>query len=176
MKRCGKCQTEKPVTEFYRRSSSKDGYQWSCKVCVKAYFSGWYEKNGDSVRARALAVAQSDPQGNRDRANAWNAANKDRHLARARDAKHKRRAQIESVEHERVDYQRIWVEQAGVCGLCDELMDWDIKFPDPLSKSVDHIMPISRGGGHVQENVQWAHLGCNLSKGARVEESCRLKL
>lgn len=33
-----------------------------------------------------------------------------------------------------------------------------------MSASVDHIVPLSRGGEHSMNNVQCAHLSCNCSK------------
>jgi HNH endonuclease len=38
--------------------------------------------------------------------------------------------------------------------------------PDPLSKSLDHLIPLSRGGTHEPANVSLAHLRCNVSRGA----------
>jgi len=43
-----------------------------------------------------------------------------------------------------------------------------LAWPDPGSKSIDHILPLSKGGSHSQENVQWAHLVCNTRKGNRL--------
>lgn len=34
-KRCTKCKIIKPVTEFYRNRSTKDGYNFNCKDCSK---------------------------------------------------------------------------------------------------------------------------------------------
>jgi 5-methylcytosine-specific restriction endonuclease McrA len=34
--------------------------------------------------------------------------------------------------------------------------------------SIDHIVPIARGGEHEWDNVQPAHLGCNIQKNDRV--------
>lgn len=55
----------------------------------------------------------------------------------------------------------------GTCGICRGKIDRTRKFPDPLSKSVDHIVPVSLGGSDELENLQWACLRCNLSKGNR---------
>lgn len=33
MKRCSRCKAEKPLDDFHRQSSSKDGHQAECKVC-----------------------------------------------------------------------------------------------------------------------------------------------
>jgi hypothetical protein len=36
--------------------------------------------------------------------------------------------------------------------------------PRALSPSIDHIVPLSRGGQHVKANVRIAHLWCNVEK------------
>lgn len=36
IKKCGKCGEAKPLEEFYRRSSAKDGHQARCKKCMDA--------------------------------------------------------------------------------------------------------------------------------------------
>lgn len=54
------------------------------------------------------------------------------------------------------------------CALCSEPVDFSLKWPEPFSQSLDHVLPISRGGTHTLANCQLAHLRCNISKGARV--------
>jgi 5-methylcytosine-specific restriction endonuclease McrA len=56
-----------------------------------------------------------------------------------------------------------------VCGLCDVAVDPDLQWPDPFSGSLDHVVPLSRGGAHDPGNVQLAHLRCNTVKGNRIE-------
>lgn len=51
------------------------------------------------------------------------------------------------------------------CQLCYQPIDQNIAWPDPMSPSIDHIIPLSKGGAHALSNVQSAHLGCNSSKG-----------
>lgn len=57
------------------------------------------------------------------------------------------------------------------CGICHEPVDKTIPawvpgtwVQDRRSASIDHVVPISRGGAHVRGNVQIAHLGCNVDK------------
>jgi 5-methylcytosine-specific restriction endonuclease McrA len=38
-----------------------------------------------------------------------------------------------------------------------------------MSVSLDHVIPLSRGGNHEPGNVQCSHLACNVRKGARVD-------
>ena len=47
-----------------------------------------------------------------------------------------------------------------------------LHWPDRRSPSVDHVVPLSRGGDDTLANVKLSHLTCNLSKGNRVEEVC----
>lgn len=55
------------------------------------------------------------------------------------------------------------------CGICGERVDFDLRFPDRGSPSVDHVVPFSRGGSHDPSNLQLAHFGCNATKQARVD-------
>ncbi len=40
--------------------------------------------------------------------------------------------------------------------------------PDLMTPSIDHVVPLSRGGSNHPSNLQLAHLLCNLSKGNRI--------
>lgn len=52
------------------------------------------------------------------------------------------------------------------CALCGRPVDFGRKFPDPWSPTLDHIVPISKGGAPASlENLQLAHLQCNRIKG-----------
>jgi len=53
------------------------------------------------------------------------------------------------------------------CGLCGAKVNRDLAYPHPMSPSLDHVIPLSKGGAHSPENVQIAHLQCNSEKGNR---------
>jgi 5-methylcytosine-specific restriction endonuclease McrA len=158
------------VSEFSRKSAAPSGRASTCKECTSQYFRDWYAANGDRVRERARAAAIANPERNRERVNAWHSANPERHQQQARESKHRRRAIEKGTSTGAIDERRIWEEQAGICALCDQPIDRELKHPDPFSKSLDHIIPLAKGGSHTQDNVQWTHLRCNLSKGASVPQ------
>ncbi|MFD5509012.1 HNH endonuclease [Streptomyces sp. NPDC127051] len=54
------------------------------------------------------------------------------------------------------------------CSLCRQPVDPAVAWPDSLSPSLDHRVPLSKGGAHDPSNVYLAHLGCNSSKGDRL--------
>jgi len=51
-KQCSTCKQWKPLEEFNRRSTSKDGRQWSCRDCNKAYHYKNFERHMAQIRAR----------------------------------------------------------------------------------------------------------------------------
>lgn len=53
------------------------------------------------------------------------------------------------------------------CGICTRKINRLARWPHPDSKSVDHIVPLSKGGDDTAANKQAAHLGCNLRKSDR---------
>ncbi|WP_394334327.1 HNH endonuclease [Mycobacteroides abscessus] len=53
-----------------------------------------------------------------------------------------------------------------MCGLCGKRVIRELTYPDPMSASIDHIIPMSAGGPHEPANVQCAHLACNMLKGS----------
>jgi 5-methylcytosine-specific restriction endonuclease McrA len=36
-----------------------------------------------------------------------------------------------------------------------------------MSASIDHLIPLSQGGGHVRANLRAAHRVCNVNRGIR---------
>ena len=53
-----------------------------------------------------------------------------------------------------------------VCIVCDEKIDPDVEYPDKMSATLEHIVPLSRGGTHTWDNVAPSHLLCNGAKGS----------
>lgn len=60
----------------------------------------------------------------------------------------------------------IFERDGWTCGICDAPIDRESGFPSPLSATIDHIIPLSRGGSHSPDNVRCAHLRCNVRRGA----------
>lgn len=108
--------------------------------------------------------------------------------AECRDAHTKERAKIshkgrrDSHRHRAVKYGCAYdssvtltklIKRDGLrCAICGEMCDlndhsWS-EYSGPTYPSIDHIVPMSKGGGHVWGNVQVAHIICNSEKGANV--------
>lgn len=61
------------------------------------------------------------------------------------------------------------IASQNICGICGKPVDKTLKYPDPLSACIDHIIPVAKGGHPSDiENLQLAHWTCNRSKADRV--------
>lgn len=61
--------------------------------------------------------------------------------------------------------KKIILATQSICGICGKPVDKSLKYPDPLSPTVDHIIPVSKNGDPVAlENLQLAHRYCNRMK------------
>ena len=87
-------------------------------------------------------------------------------------ASRKRRAALLGVESDPYTVDSLAERDEFICHLCGGEVDMRLHWPDRRSPSVDHVVPLSRGGDDTLANVKLAHLTCNLSKGNRVEEVC----
>lgn len=79
-----------------------------------------------------------------------------------------RKARLRAAFIESFDRAEIFERDGWICQLCLAPVDRSATFPDPASVSLDHIIPIARGGKHSRANSQTACLGCNVRKGVRM--------
>lgn len=61
---------------------------------------------------------------------------------------------------EGITLDAVFARDNGICGICDTECLRD-------HASIDHVIAVSNGGGHVWDNVQLAHGRCNTAKGNR---------
>ena len=71
---------------------------------------------------------------------------------------------------ERFDPLEVYEREGWVCGLCVKPVDRGLSWPDPMSPSLDHVVPLSANGEHSRANTQLAHWICYVRKGARLAE------
>lgn len=86
---------------------------------------------------------------------------------RKRDASQRRRALKKgAATGGPVRLAEIAARDRNMCHLCGRKVP-DVAYPDPLSPSLDHVVPLTRGGAHDPANVRLSHLRCNIAKGNR---------
>jgi len=60
------------------------------------------------------------------------------------------------------------------CHLCDRKVDMGLSGDHKHGPTIDHLVPISKGGADVESNVALAHRSCNCARGNRGVVQLRL--
>ncbi len=97
----------------------------------------------------------------------WRINNVDKTRQYSRQSRIKRRLLLKNVASESYTLEQIFIRDEGMCMLCftPVIIDIDeIKY----RPSIDHVIPLSKGGDDTLKNVQLAHFGCNSRKGNRI--------
>lgn len=121
------------------------------------------------VRARSLCANHYKQARRRAGETSWrdDLGDPEARRRRLRAKTQRRRALLSDPDAEMIDRDAVGDRDAWRCGLCDRRVHRELAWPNPMSASLDHIVPLSRGGKHVLANVQISHLSCNVAKGNR---------
>lgn len=183
MKRCSKCGTEKPLSEYYAHPRGKNGRYAGCKDCTRAVNDLWrilnperkraasrrhYEANRAVYIERARLWGESNKEvcaegdrryreANRSKVNAavarWERAHPERHAAKEQ-GRRARKAAAPGRGVTPEQWLAVLAESLGLCAYCNERK--------PLT--MDHIEPLRRGGAHDDDNICAACRSCNSGK------------
>lgn len=84
-------------------------------------------------------------------------------LRRRREADYKRRQRAVKLgaETEHVSLDEVVKRDGDACYLCGKETDRD-------DRTLDHVVPLRRGGKHIPSNCRVAHRRCNSKKGAKL--------
>lgn len=190
---CTACRETKSASEFSLTPSKRNGLASRCRACnvkaatesakrnpekVREHKRGWKKRNPDRVAAQHRKDAKLLYQRNRveirAKVNAYRAANVEKirawwtspHGRMVRRLNTQRRnARVKALPATLTEAQWATMVAAydGLCAYC----------PKPWEE-IDHVVPVSRGGGLVADNVLPACGACNVSKHNRAfEEFCR---
>lgn len=77
----------------------------------------------------------------------------------------RRKARKRGVGSKTLTFHTVAERDGFRCGLCGEPVDMSLSVPHLRAPTLDHIVPLARGGSHSLENVHLAHFLCNSIKG-----------
>lgn len=175
LKICCHCKKELSVEEFQKNRSALDGLQYRCKACTKIAsktcrtnrghlwlqkISPWKKRNRDAANASTRARRARDPEKIRKQnrqhreKNPYNIAVI---VARNRASKFGVKSTLTQNE-----WKGVVQSHDFLCHICGREVSLEIGSPEKLS--LDHILPMSRGGENVKENVAPSHRRCNQNR------------
>lgn len=160
---------------------------------VIAKVRAYAEEHRAEISERGKRYAAANPEKRAANMKRWNAANRERrreysrewhnahpgamkgyvrkwyvrNAARVMDKGRRRRAMLRGVTVEHVELTVLVERDRGRCGVCG----LPVRAADA---SVDHILPVSKGGAHSYANTRLAHLRCNKVRGNRGPAQLRM--
>ena len=171
----------------------KGGGYWRCAVKHRESARQWREDDPDRAREVWVRWAAANPEKRRESGQRWRAANLETKLAsvaqwraanpdkvrenfsrwaaqnpeKVKARRNKYRALKAGAEHEPWTHQEIYERDGGLCQYCElELPPYT--YCPPVHKdgfTVDHVIPLSRGGRDASDNLMLCCHLCNAKKG-----------
>ena len=152
MKVCTKCGANKSLDSYFKDAQKRDGLTSACKTCKSAQNKVWQNQNPDRVNFYKRKWAANNPELRKKVASSW----QKRNPQSAVNYQHRRRARKRNNGEFLItiqDIQRLMAQPCFACGGRENL-------------TVDHIVPIARGGKHGVGNLMTLCGTCNSSKGS----------
>jgi hypothetical protein len=110
-KHCRICGELRPLTDFHRASTARDGHRGECKDCFREISRARYKANPDAAKERARLWQQENPE--RHRANQRARRQRPEVKAREREGHLRRKFQLTAEQ-----YEEMLSAQRGVCAIC----------------------------------------------------------
>ena len=82
----------------------------------------------------------------------------------SRDKNATRRALIRSLDDGTVSRWGIFERDGWACHICGDPVDRSAEVPDLSAPTLDHVIPLAKGGRHTETNIKTAHFYCNSAK------------
>lgn len=167
LRSCSKCKKTKLLEDFSKNLRSPDGRRSWCKECFGKYSKKYNREYYDKNQERELERARVYLIENRELINS-SARNRHKENPVLRlDASHRRR--VSKINNSPISSYKISPE------------DWIVnlnKFNNKcfycgtgnVKLTMDHVIPVSRGGLHSIENIVPACCSCNASKGDKMPD------
>ena len=160
-KQCAKCHQIKSSDCFHKDAAKPDGLNGNCKECRQGIYRSYYEQNGHENRAKSNRWNKANPEKMKASFGRWQIANREKYLQMIRHNAKKRRAlKLGSKgSHTRQQWFSLCVHYGNRCLCCGA---------NGGLLTVDHIVPLSKGGSDGIENIQPLCRSCNSRKHTKI--------
>ena len=177
------------------RSREAKKYREKNKEAIALRMKKWRSENAESIKEYNSKYYKENPEYFERKNREWNAANAEavaeynykwyrENIEVAKNASKRWRLsnpdKVRTYQSNRRSLKRnAWVEDVSLdvlleesdwtCGICREPIPKEVNYGSPLYPSLDHIIPLSKGGEHSYANTQPAHFSCNTRKRDKIE-------
>lgn len=174
--RCEECRAAKhEQSRLWREANPDHNRLWRAANSERAATNHrrWRERNRDRDAERKQRWIDSNPEKFAQSQRRWKTANPERVAETRRLADQRRRARalgafVEDVPRLEIFERDEWQCQIVGCLHPGVPVSLDVGRYDPLLATIDHVIPLSKGGTHEPLNTVTAHFRCNCVKRDRI--------
>jgi 5-methylcytosine-specific restriction endonuclease McrA len=171
---CTKCNERLPISSFHKDKSATDGLKATCKKCRINRVKDWYQDNIQERREKASSRRKNNVESERQKDNERYERDREKRIALATEHSHRRRARkLNTVVEKGISVLSLKKKHGTQCHYCLKEMDFSKgvgrKFNSDMA-TIEHLIPLARGGEHTFENTVLACRFCNISRGAKSQE------
>jgi len=168
VKTCNKCKQTKPLSDFHKDKKGKFGVARRCKDCVNEYSKQYRSSRREEMKQRSAD---------------WRARNPDKVLKHRREYYQKNSPRMkEYVKQYLKDHPEVKARVRVLRRLQKQAKRFVVTAKDMrrllsqpcyqcgsmVQLSIDHVIPLSRGGSHGIGNLATLCRKCNSSKGSKL--------
>lgn len=193
---CPECQRREAEANAERRAQERDDHAKAREILrgfsrflkfkqEEAEFEAWLDKKHECKECGRIFTMRELRE-----ENPWNfssnptfCSTKCARRFHKRNGNYKRRLAREQTCSDSVSLHALCERDDGVCHLCGKKVDpSDFRYADgvfvagALYPSIDHVVPLSKGGSHTWGNVKLAHFRCNAVKSDGSIDDARRRL
>lgn len=170
---CSQCERRLEITDFHKDKAATDGYRSKCKECRINHVKNWYANNRERQSNKELVRRRSNPEKYAEKEALRYKKDKDKRILLATEHSHLRKARKKLVKTERgITKVALRKKFGSKCYYCGIEMDFSTGAGRVFNRSmatIEHLIPLAKGGEHTFENTVLACRHCNISKNSKTE-------
>lgn len=175
---CASCAERQPIDQFDKDRTASRGRRAKCKRCRSAQAKTWYAENQQRQMLRQRERFNRNRDAIRVQDQERYVRHKPKRLELAKAGSHKRRTRLRQVEFDpTISVEELRQRYGDFCAYCDIEMSFEPivnHVYNPARATIEHVVPLSKGGGHTWDNTCLACWECNVRKNARTPYEWRV--
>jgi len=162
--KCQTCKIEKSLSDFHKNKNMISGHTAQCKHCTSLRSKRRYQKDGVKIRQQMAEQRRINYEHRIEIERKSRSKNKEKYRPIKNATQSKRNRLLNKKEYKILpkELYKVYNSSCWACGGIQNI-------------SLDHIVPLSRGGAHSVGNMLSLCRSCNSSKGNRLLSEWRYK-
>jgi len=171
---CSQCERRLPINDFHKDKSATGGRRSKCKECRIGLVKDWYQDNKERQSGREKKRRRANTEKYAEKEALRYIKDREKRIGLATEHSHRRKARkLETVIEKGISKIALKKKFGTKCYYCKKEMDFSVGVGRKFNKdmaTIEHLIPLARGGEHTWENTVLACRHCNISKNAKTIE------